>query len=235
MVNHSKEGEKMNNGERNSAFCFENCNSCNQCHQPYHNHSNCPCCPIIPGPIGPTDPQGLQGIQGVTGPTGPTGVCTCPCQSHGELIVNGGMETVANNFPTGWLTTTPNLINIVTQQGRVHSGNNAVNLENGAILEQNIPINGSCYYDFSFFAHGEGSQANLIATLIFTNATGLEVIGGQITINSQDMPNSNRSFGYYRTISTLAPANATNILIRFVINTQGSQSVDIDDVSLSID
>lgn len=229
MVNHSKEGEKMNNGERNSAFCFENCNSCNQCHQPYHNHSNCPCCPIIPGP------QGLQGIQGVTGPTGPTGVCTCPCQSHGELIVNGGMETVANNFPTGWLTTTPNLINIVTQQGRVHSGNNAVNLENGAILEQNIPINGSCYYDFSFFAHGEGSQANLIATLIFTNATGLEVIGGQITINSQDMPNSNRSFGYYRTISTLAPANATNILIRFVINTQGSQSVDIDDVSLSID
>ena len=208
------------------------------------NHSNCPCCPIIPGsigPTGPTGPQGLQGIQGIqgvtgsTGPTEPTGVCTCPCQSRGELIVNGGMETIANNFPTGWLTTTPNLINIVTQQGRVHSGNNAVNLENGAILEPNIPINGSCYYDFSFFAHGEGSQANLIATLIFANTTGLEVIGGQITINSQDMPNSNRSFRYYRTISTLTTANATNILIRFVINTQGSQSIDIDDVSLSID
>lgn len=208
----------------------------------------------IQGQIGPTGPTGAQGIQGVTGatgaqgiqgvtgatgatgatgPTGPAGCC--PCQSRGELVVNGTMETFTDDIPNGWTTTTPALIERVTAQGRVHTGLSAVNLSDGGILEQNIPITGGCYYDFSFFTRGEGSQVGVIATLRFTNNQGLNELGAEITIRQQDMPTGNREYGYFRRVSSQAPVNATNATIRFEVISTGGQSVDLDDVSLTID
>ncbi len=189
----------------------------------------------IQGPVGATGPTGPQGIQGPVGPTGPTGVCVCPCQSRGELAVNGTMESFTNNLPTGWSTTTPSAISRVTAQGRVHTGQSAVNIRDNGVLEQNIPINGGCFYDFSFFARGEGSQVGITATLSFTNAQNLNVLGVQIDIQPQDMPTGNREYGYFRKISIVAPNDATNARIRFVVDAMGQQSADIDDVSLSID
>ena len=195
----------------------------------------------IQGPIGPTGATGAQGIQGVTGATGatgatgPMGTCICPCQSRGELVVNGTMETFVNNIPTGWSTTTPSSINRVTAQGRVHTGLSAVNIEDDGVLEQNIAITGGCFYDFSFFARGEGSQVGLIATLRFTNGQGLNVLGAEITIRQQDMPTGDREYGYFRRVSVVAPNDATNARIRFEVTSSGQQSVDIDDVSLTID
>ncbi len=187
----------------------------------------------VTGATGATGAQGIQGVTGATGPTGPAGCC--PCQSRGELVVNGTMETFTDDIPNGWTTTTPALINRVTAQGRVHTGLSAVNLSDGGILEQNIPITGGCYYDFSFFARGEGSQVGLIATLRFTNNQNLNELGAEITVRQQDIPNANREFGYFRRISGQAPANATNVKIRFEVISTGGQSIDIDDVSLTID
>lgn len=170
---------------------------------------------------------------GATGATGPAGCC--PCQSRGELVVNGTMETFSDDIPNGWTTSTPALVERVTAQGRVHTGLSAVNLSDGAILEQNIPISGGCYYDFSFFTRGEGSQVGIIATLRFTNNQGLNELGAEITIRQQDMPTGNREYGYFKRISSQAPVNATNASIRFEIIATGGQSVDLDDVSLTID
>ena len=183
------------------------------------------------GAVGPTGPTGATGA---TGPTGPTGTCTCPCSSRGELAINGVMESFNENIPTGWSTTTPNAISKESQQGRVHSGNYSVNLNNGANLRQDIPITGGCYFDFSFFAHGEGTQVSVTATVTFTNPQGLSALGLAITVNGQDLLNDNREFGYYRGITTLAPANATNARIEFIVTTTGTQSLDLDDVSFSI-
>ena len=55
--------------------------------------------------------------------TGPTGNCSCSCVSRGELVVNGGMETVIDDKPTGWLFSNPDNITSKNSQGRVHSGN----------------------------------------------------------------------------------------------------------------
>ena len=74
-------------------------------------------CSSSTGPTGPTGPRGA------TGPTGPTGNCSCSCVSRGELVVNGGMEIVIDDKPTGWLFTNPDDIISENSQGRVHSGN----------------------------------------------------------------------------------------------------------------
>ena len=55
--------------------------------------------------------------------TGPIGNCSCSCVSRGELVVNGGMEIVIDDKPTGWLFTNPDDIISENSQGRVHSGN----------------------------------------------------------------------------------------------------------------
>ena len=72
------------------------------------------------------------------------------------------------------------------------------------------------------------------ATVRFTNNQGLDQLGLSITVNAQDVPNSNRDFAYYRGITSLAPSNATNAQILFSVTASGGQSLDLDDVSFSI-
>ena len=122
----------------------------------------------------------------------------------------------------------------MAQQGRVHSGFSAVNIADKGNLKQDIPINGGCYYSFSFFAHGEGAQVGLDATVSFINSQGLNVTGLTIHVESQDVPNSNRDFAYYRGITNLAPDNATSARIQFVVTAGGGQSLDLDDVSFTV-
>ena len=116
----------------------------------------------------------------------------------------------------------------------MHSGNFAVNLSDNAVLSQNVAITGGCYYNLSFFARGEGAQVGFSATLTFTNNEGLNVNGLTITVRQQDLTNANREFGYYRGISIIAPANATNVTVRFAVDSVGLQSMDLDDVSLTV-
>ena len=191
------------------------------------------------GPIGPQGPKGEQGIQGERGPIGlqgkrgpkgeqgPPGKCDCKCKSSGELLENGGMEQFVGNIPTGWSTTTPNLISRETASGRVHTGESAVVMPNGSDLSQIVPVQGGCFYKLSFFAHGEGAQVGFTATVTFiTGGTGLE-----ITVRRMDMPSGSREFGYYRGITILAPKGATEAEIKFVVTANGNQYMDLDDVS----
>ena len=186
-----------------------------------------------PGPQGETGATGPQGPPGPQGPQGPAGVCACP--SLGEQVVNGGMEEFeSNGVPTGWTTTTPGLVSQDTAQGRVHSGLSSVNLLDGADLSQTIaPVSGGCFYEFSFFAHAQGAQVGVTATVTFVTPTGNEV-GAVITVERQDISDSDREFAYYRAITSAAPANATAAIITFTVTAQGNQSLNIDDVSFSV-
>lgn len=199
----------------------------------------CPCpqfCPV-PGPKGPTGATGstgATGATGVTGATGATGVCECPCRSRGELAVNGGMEAFTGSVPTGWTANNSSLTSKVTQQGRVHSGSSAVNLENGAILTQDIAITGGCFYGLSFFARGEGAQVGLTATLTFYNDEDVATPGLTITVRQQDIPTDNRNYAYYRGVSVAVPSDAVTLRVQFRVTANGGQSLDLDDVSLVI-
>lgn len=144
------------------------------------------------------------------------------------------MEDFTSNIPTEWTTTTPLSVSKVTQQGRVHSGASSVNLTKGADLSQVISITGGCYYNLSLFAHGEGSETSLTATVNFTNGQGLNVNGLTISVRTQDIPTSNRSFAYYRGITIQAPAAATNATITLKVGAQGGQSLDLDDISFTV-
>ena len=198
----------------------------------------------IPGPVGatgatgatgPTGPTGATGATGATGPTGPTGTCVCPCRSTGEMVLNGGMEQFTGSVPTNWNTNDAQRISRVTAQGRVHTGSSAVNLTNGGELWQDIRITGGCYFDFSFFARGEGAQVAIEATVTFMNAQGDSQNGLTISIHSQNLTNDNREFAYYRGITGQAPAGATMARVRFAVTANGGQSADLDDVSFSTD
>ncbi|MBQ2639710.1 MAG: hypothetical protein IJF92_02995 [Bacilli bacterium] len=37
---------------------------------------------------------------GPAGPQGPAGECSCSCQSVGQMIINGGMESIIDDRPT---------------------------------------------------------------------------------------------------------------------------------------
>lgn len=169
-------------------------------------------------------PTGATGATGVTGPTGPTGQCSCACISNGELITNGGMENIEDDKPTDWIFENEDGISSNDAQGRVHSGNYSVNIEDGSSISQRIPISGECYYRLSFFARGEGSMVGLNASVVFETNNG-NVDGGEITIRPQDITNSNRDFAFYQLITTKAPANATAIIIKFLVNSSGEQSL----------
>lgn len=180
-----------------------------------------------------TGPTGPQGIQGITGPTGPTGVCECKCKSRGELVTNGNMEDIEDCKPTNWIFTNEDGISSVTAQGRVHSGSYAVNIGDGSAIEQTIPEeDGGCYYRLSFFARGEGSQVGLNASVVFNTPTG-PVSGGETIIRQQDITNSNRDFAFYQLITSKSPEDTTGITIKFLVNANGKQSLDLDDVSLT--
>jgi len=150
--------------------------------------------------------------------------------NSGELIVNGGMEAFSGSVPTGWSTTAPAAVSRVTEFGRVHSGEAAVALSDGANLTQIVSINEGCFYELSFFARGEGAQVGFTATVTF-------IPGGEalrITVRKQDLTNSNRVFAYFKGITERAPAGASSAEIRFEVEANGNQSLDLDDVSFSI-
>ena len=185
------------------------------------------------GPQGETGPQGPAGPQGETGPQGPqgpAGTCSCSCVQRGELILNGGMEATTNDKPNNWNLTNPNGIVSESAQGRVHSGQRSVNMKDNTKLSQSVSVEGGCFYALSFFARGEGSQVGVTASVTFVTPSG-NVLGGSITVRQQDMTNSNREFGYYRLVTTAAPANAITALIEFRVTANGNQSMDLDDVS----
>ena len=184
-------------------------------------------------PTGPTGATGPTGPTGATGATGPTGSCTCSCVSRGELIINGGMEEVIDDKPTGWLFSNPDNITSENSQGRVHSGNWSVNIVDDSTLSQVINnIEPGCFYQLSFFARAEGAQVVLNANVIFITNSG-DLLGGNIMVRSQDMTNSNRDFAYYRLITSEAPVGTTGIRIEFIVNANGNQSLDLDDISLT--
>lgn len=183
------------------------------------------------GPTGPTGPSsGSTGPTGATGATGPTG--TCECCNSGELVINGGMEDVTDNQPTNWTFTNPDGVTSEDAQGRVHSGNFAVNIGDASAIEQTIPITGGCFYRLSFFARGEGAQVSFTATATFETPTG-DVVGGTITVREQDLTNASGDFAFFQLITDQAPDNATAITIRFDVTAEGQQSLDLDDVSLT--
>lgn len=186
------------------------------------------------GATGPTGPTGATGATGATGPTGPTGTCTCSCRSRGELVLNGGMEAFTDTVPTSWTANNKNLVSQVGQQGRVHSGNMAANLVNGAVLYQDIAVDAGCYHRFSFFARGEGSKVSVTAKVIYLNAQDQPTQGLLIQVRQQDMTNSNRDFAYYQGITIAAPAGTVKARIEFDVSTDGGQSMDLDDVSFSL-
>lgn len=169
----------------------------------------------------------------MTGPTGPTENCTCSCVSRGELVLNGGMEIVIDDKPTGWLFSNPDNVTSENSQGRVHSGNWSVNITDDTTISQVINnIETGCFYELSFFARGEGAQVSLNANVIFITNSG-DVLGGNIIVRSQDITNSNRDFAYYKLITTKAPVGTTAIKIEFSVEANGNQSLDLDDVSLT--
>ena len=175
-----------------------------------------------------------RGFDGEDGPTGPTGTCECTCMQIGELITNGGMETRTNDKPSNWTFTNPDGITSITSQERVHSGSWSVSIENESAISQTISVaEGGCFYLLSFFAKGEGSQVGLTATLVFETTTG-PVTGGTITLRQQDITSSNRNFTYYQLITSRAPQNTTGITVTFLVNAEGEQSLDLDDVSLIV-
>ena len=184
----------------------------------------------VDGATGPTGPTGA------TGATGPTGRCECNCKSTGQLVINGGMESRSDNKPTNWTFTNPTGVTSITSQGRVHSGSWAVNIADDSEIKQTISLTqgeGGCFYILSFFARGEGSQVGLTATVTFDTTTG-PVTGGTITVRQQDITNSNGDFAFYQLITTVSPPNVTGITITFLVNAEGSQSLDLDDVSLIV-
>lgn len=182
-----------------------------------------PCCCCCKGQTGATGPTGI---------TGATGICSCNCQSQGELITNGGMEIVVENKPDSWDFINPDGITSEDSQGRVHSGNWSVNMEDDTTISQTVEnIEGGCFYELSFFARGEGAQVGLTARVIFVTNSG-DVTGGTITINQQDITNDNRDFAYYKVITNSAPINTTAIRVEFEVTANGEQSLDLDDVSL---
>ena len=150
------------------------------------------------------------------------------------MVVNGGMENRTDNKPSNWTFTNPDGVTSVNSQGRVHSGAWAVNIEDDSAIEQTISATGcGCYYILSFFARGEGSQVGLTATVVFQTTTG-PVTGGTITVRQQDITNSNRDFAFYQIVTSAAPCNTTGITIKFLVNAEGNQSLDLDDVSLIV-
>lgn len=150
------------------------------------------------------------------------------------MVVNGGMETFADDVPTGWTANDHKLVSSTNQQGRVHSGNWAVNLEDGAILKQEIAVEGGCYHQLSFFARGEGSQVGVTAKVVYLNAQNHATQGLLIMVRQQDMVNANRVFAHYQGITSAAPADAVKARIEFTVSASSGQSMDMDDVSFSV-
>jgi len=150
------------------------------------------------------------------------------------MAVNGGMEAFTDNIPTGWSINNDDLAAKTGQQGRVHSGNWAVNLRNGAVLTQEIPAEAGCFHQLSFFSRGEGSEVGVTARVVYLNAQNQPTQGLTILVRRQDMTNSSRVFAHYSGITTAAPAGTVKARIEFAVTAAGGQSMDLDDVSFTV-
>ena len=144
------------------------------------------------------------------------------------------MENITGGKPASWTFVNPDGVASVSQQGRVHSGQASVSIKDkSAIRQTSAKVSGGCYYELSFFARSEGANAGFTAKLLFVTASGTTT-GAEITVSRLDTPNSNRSFGYYRILSSAAPAGLTAITVEISADAEGNQNILIDDVSLSI-
>ena len=127
------------------------------------------------------------------------------------------MEDFIDDLPVSWNSTTPVSIESVDQAGRVHSGNLSVNMQDGSDLYQDVDIKVGCYYVLSFFAHGEGQQIGLRATITFLDDQNNQLLTNQLIVREQDLINSNRSFGYFRLVSGAAPSGAVKARVAFYV------------------
>lgn len=150
------------------------------------------------------------------------------------MMINGGMEQFTYHVPTGWTINNKELVSQVVQQGRVHSGNSAVNLEDGAVLSQEVPAEAGCFHRLSFFARGEGSQVGFTAKVFYLNAQNQATQGLSIQVRQQDLIASNRVFAFFQGITTAAPAGTVKARIEFTVNTASGQTMDLDDVSFAV-
>lgn len=190
----------------------------------------------VDGATGPTGPQGLQGDSGATGPTGPTGPkgeCDCKCKSRGELIKNGGFENTTNDKPNDWILTNIDGVTSQSSNGRVHSGNKSVNIKDKSKISQTVEINDECYYELSFFLNAQADETQLTATVTF-NTDSTSIIGGIINIRKKDITTTSGSFGYYKLITSKAPVGTNSIKVEFSVIANEQQSINVDDVSLTI-
>jgi len=122
------------------------------------------------------------------------------------------------NVPNGWVAT--GTVAQDTARGHVHTGTSSVRLYNGATLSQTAPVNGGCFYELSFFGHGEDALAGVTATVTFLSVDQTET-GLQITVIPGAPPNSNGEFGYFRSIITAAPIDAAAANITFLAASTG--------------
>ena len=144
------------------------------------------------------------------------------------------MENFVSTVPAGWEINNTSLLKKDTAQGNVHSGEYSVKLLDGAMFTQCVNITGGLYYTLSFFAKGNGAQVELKAMVIFTNGQGDDTEAMRIRVRGLDMPNGNRDFGYYRGITLQAPEDAVCARIVFHVSTAGEQTLNLDDVSFSV-
>ena len=138
------------------------------------------------------------------------------------------MEAFTENIPTGWTTTTATAVTSSTQ---THSGTSAVSLANGGNLSQTITVQPNNYYNFSFYAKGSGSNTGLTGTVEFLDSSNQATTAATIQINQPDLPST--SFGFYNGVTIIAPANTVSARITFTAAANDSQTVIIDDVSLT--
>lgn len=159
--------------------------------------------------------------------------CRCIANNQGELVRNGGMETIINNRPRYW-TSIGTGVSSETSSGRVHTGVASVNVDRGSEIEQRIErISSGKVYEFSFYAKGLTLAAGLTARVIFVTPY-TQVNGAVITIRPLDMIYDGRDYGYYRILTIMAPRGTIAAIIRFTANGLIGQRVNIDDVSLSV-
>lgn len=185
----------------------------------------------LPGPAGATGATGLPGPTGATGATGATGTYR-PAE---ELLSNGNMETFGSDgTPENWNINTASLATATETLGDVHTGYASVALQNGANLWQTVPVTTESAYRLSFFAKGSGTQVQLNARVLFLDPSETQIDGASIDIRAQDLPSGTSAFGYYRTLTTPAPATATEARIEFLVTATNGQSAILDDVSFSL-
>lgn len=157
----------------------------------------------------------------------------CRCCDQGELVRNGGMESVLNNRPRYWTFINSAGVRSENSSGNVHTGNASVSISSGSSIEQRIDnIRGCTVYNFSFFAKGLTSAVGLIASVIFITRFN-QVEGAEITIRTGDMLNDGRGYDYYRTLTSIAPRDTIAAIIRFTATGATGQRLNIDDVSFS--